>query len=181
MDVGASLEVRPTWMYVKVASRSCVLGGLTLVRIKTAIDPTRLNKGRKFAPNKNPNAGSTDTSLWTETPAERQQRLADELSGKKRRKENSEVPDDGGRGALEARKRQKTEGEIQRAVAEHNVRVLFAFPPFSSLTSIVEEKSTRLPVAYAREGPGNYTTEIKEGRRYMGPLERYGPIRTPAG
>ena len=92
------------------------------MRIETAIDPTRLNKGRKFAPTNNPNAGSTDTSLWTETPAERQQRLADELSGKKRRKENSEIPDDGGLGALEARKRQKTESEIQRAVAEHNVR-----------------------------------------------------------
>lgn len=92
------------------------------MRIETAIDPTRLNKGRKFAPNTNPNAGSTDTTLWTETPAERQQRLTDELSGKKRRKENSEVPDDGGRSALEARKRQKTEGEIQRAVADHNVR-----------------------------------------------------------
>lgn len=90
--------------------------------IKTAIDPTRLTKGRKFAPTNNPNAGSTDTSLWTETPAERQQRLADELSGKKRRKENSDVPDDGGREALEARKRQKTEQEIQKAVSEHNVR-----------------------------------------------------------
>ena len=93
-----------------------------LVRIETAIDPTRLNKGRKFAPTTNPNAGSTDTTLWTETPAERQQRLADELSGKKRRKENSEVPVDDGRSALEARKRQKIEGEIQNAVAEHNVR-----------------------------------------------------------
>ena len=181
MDVGASLEVRLTWMYVEVASRSCVLGGLTLVRIKTAIDPTRLNKGRKFAPTNNPNAGSTDTSLWTETPAERQQRLTDELSGKKRRKENSEVPDDGGREALEARKRQKTEGEIQRAVAEHNVRGLIASPHFPSLTSMVEEKSTRVPVAYAREGPGNYATEVEEGRCHMGPLERYGPIWAPVG
>jgi len=161
MDVGASFEVGLTWMYVKVASRSGVLGGLTLVRMKTAIDPTRLNKGRKFAPTNNPNAGSTDTSLWTETPAERQQRLTDELSGKKRRKENSEVPDDGGRGALEARKRQKTEGEIQRAVAEHNVCALTASLPFPSLTSIVEEKSTRVPVANARKGPGNYAAEVK--------------------
>jgi len=101
---------REEWMLVP-PSKSDLLG---------SIDPTRLNKGRKFAPTTNPHAGSTDTSLWTETPAERQQRLADELSGKKRRKENSEVPDDNGRGALEARKRQKTEYEIQKAVAEHN-------------------------------------------------------------
>lgn len=101
------------------------------MRIETAIDPTRLTKGRKFAPTNNPNAGSTDTTLWTETPAERQQRLADELSGKKRRKENSDVIEDGGRGALEARKRQKTEEEIQRAVAEHNVRGFLISSPFS--------------------------------------------------
>jgi len=101
---------REEWMLVP-PSKSDLLG---------SIDPTRLTKARKFAPNKNPNAGSTDTSLWTETPAERQQRLTDELSGKKRRKENSEIPDDGGRSALETRKRQKTEEEIQRAVAEHN-------------------------------------------------------------
>lgn len=101
---------REEWMLVP-PSKSDLLG---------SIDPTRLTKGRKFAPTTNPHAGSTDTSLWTETPAERQQRLADELSGKKRRKENSEVPDDSSRSALEARKRQKTEGEIQRAVAEHN-------------------------------------------------------------
>lgn len=101
------------------------------MRVETAIDPTRLTKGRKFAPSTNPNAGSTDTTLWTETPAERQQRLTDELSGKKRRKENSEVPDDGGRGALEARKRQRTEEEIQKAVAEHNVREFLVSSPFS--------------------------------------------------
>lgn len=94
-----------------------------------------MNKGRKFAPNTNPNAGSTDTSLWTETPAERQQRVADELSGKKRRKENSEVPDDDGLGALEARKRQKTEDELQRAVTEHNVRG-FIVSLASSLTHV---------------------------------------------
>lgn len=106
-----------------------------MVQIETAIDPTRLGKGRKFAPTNNPNAGSTDKTLWTETPAERQQRLADELSGKKRRKENSDVPDDDGRSALEARKRKKTEDEIQRAVAEHNVRGIVVSSS-SSLTHI---------------------------------------------
>ena len=49
-------------------------------------------------------------------------RLADEPSREKRWKENSEVPDDYGRSALEARKWQRTKGEIQRAVSEYNVR-----------------------------------------------------------
>ena len=147
------------------------------MQTEIAIDPTRLNKGRKFAPTTNPNAGSTDTTLWTETPAERQQRLTDELSGKKRRKENSEVPDDGGREALEARKRQKTEREIQRAVAEHNVSGFVSSSFFLTHTScLVEEKSTRIPIADAREGPGNYTTKVEEGRAYMGPFKGYGSV-----
>lgn len=94
---------------------------------ETAIDPTRLNKARKFAPSTTPNARNPDTSLWTETPAERQQRLADELSGKRKRKENSEgaAGDDDGKAELEARKRVKRDEEIQRAVSEHTVRSLF--------------------------------------------------------
>ena len=108
-------------MYVQLASCYYSPRGLTPVRIATAIDPTRMNKPRKFAPTKNPNAGSTDTSLWTETPQERQQRLADELAGKKRRKENSDIPDDHGRGVPESLKRQKIDNEVRRAVADHNV------------------------------------------------------------
>ena len=107
--------------------------------------------------------------------------MADELSGKKRRKENSEVPDDGGLAALEARKRQKTEGEIQRAVAEHNVRGFIASHLSPSPTSILEEKSTRVPVTHAREEPGNHAAKVEEGRCYMGSLERYGPVWAPVG
>lgn len=152
------------------------------VRTEPAIDPTRLTKGRKFAPTTNPNAGSTDTTLWTETPAERQQRLADELSGKKRRKENSDIPDDGGRGALEARKRQKTEEEIKRAVAEHNVRECLASSP-SSLTDLylIEEKSFRIIVTDALEESGNLGTKVEEGRTYMGSFEGHGTVRTFVG
>ena len=167
-------------MYVQVGPCSHSQGRLTLVQIGTAIDPTRM-KTRKFAPTTNPHAGSTDTTLWTETPAERQQRLADELSGKKRRKENSEVPDDDGRGALEARKRQRTEDEIQRAVAEHNVCGIAAPYLHSLLTSIVEEKSTRVPVTDARQEPGGSRTKVEEGRAYMGSSERYVSVWTSVG
>ena len=108
--------------------------------------------------------------------------MADELSGKKRRKENSEVADDSGRGALEARKRQKTEEEIQRAVAVHNVRGSLVSSSFSLADFvIIEEKSTRIVVADALEESGNFATEVEEGRGYMGPFEGHGPVRTSDG
>ena len=150
---------REEWMLVPPSKSDllgCTSGGNVSLRlngthagsITTAIDTTRLTKGRKFAPSTNPNAGSTDTSLWTETPAERQQRLADELSGKKRRKENSEVPDDDGRSALEARKRQRTESEIQKAVAEHNVRGFLV--SFLSILTYITRRGKTVQIPYSR-------------------------------
>ena len=46
------------------------------------------------------------------------QRLASELSRKEQQKENSEVPNDSSRSALEVRKRQGTEVEIQRVAVQ---------------------------------------------------------------
>ena len=62
-----------------------------------------------------------DTSLWTETPAERQQRLADEVSGKRRRAVNAD-PDalDEGK-QLEFKKRRKYDEEVRRGVEEYTV------------------------------------------------------------
>lgn len=56
------------------------------------LDPTKL-KGRQFSRGSTSKA-SNDMSLWTETPAERQQRLADEVSGKKRRVTDNCTEDD---------------------------------------------------------------------------------------
>ncbi|EED77753.1 predicted protein [Postia placenta Mad-698-R] len=50
---------------------------------KRLIDPTRLTRPRQFARASAP-ARNSDNSLWTETPAERLQRLADEVAGKRR-------------------------------------------------------------------------------------------------
>jgi hypothetical protein len=61
--------------------------------------------------------------LWTETPAERQQRLADEVSGKKRKAVNAEdsiSPEE----ALEAQKRQKRDEMIRHGVEHHTVYIL---------------------------------------------------------
>ncbi|TFK71692.1 hypothetical protein BDN72DRAFT_764479 [Pluteus cervinus] len=75
---------RDEWMLVPPSS-SDLLGGL---------DPTRLTKSRMFSRSTTATTTKPDNSLWTETPAERQQRLADEVSGKKRRAENqTEDPD----------------------------------------------------------------------------------------
>ncbi|KAJ7744171.1 hypothetical protein B0H16DRAFT_995349 [Mycena metata] len=100
---------RDEWMLVPPSSS--VLGNL---------DPTKL-KPRQFARTAAPTR-STDNTLWTETPAERQQRLADEVSGKKRRAANSgdavSAADE-----LEARKRQRIDEELRRGVEEHTRKV----------------------------------------------------------
>ncbi|KAF8211838.1 hypothetical protein K438DRAFT_1957642 [Mycena galopus ATCC 62051] len=79
---------RDEWMLVPPSSS--VLGNL---------DPTKL-KPRQFARSAAPSR-DTDNTLWTETPAERQQRLADEVS------------------ELETRKRQRIDEELRREVDEH--------------------------------------------------------------
>jgi hypothetical protein len=85
-----------------------------------------MNKPRQFSRSTAP-ARKIDSSLWTETPAERQQRLADEVMGKRRRKENAEEDDT--ESSEDARKRQKRDAELQRQVEEHTVRP----PPLSLL------------------------------------------------
>lgn len=60
--------------------------------LMSSLDPTKL-RSRGFntaADAARKKAAASDQSLWTETPAERAQRLADEQSGKKRRIENAE-------------------------------------------------------------------------------------------
>lgn len=84
-----------------------------------AIDPTKLTKPRQFARTSQPSR-DVDTSLWTETPAERQARVADEVSGKRRRAANAD-PDLTEEKQLEARKRARYEEEIRRGVDEHTV------------------------------------------------------------
>ncbi len=88
----------------------------------TALDPTKLNKPRQFSRSTAP-AKVVDNTLWTETPAERQQRLADEVMGRKRRVENAD-PEQGDADAKDdATKRRKRDAELQRQVDEHTVRL----------------------------------------------------------
>ena len=79
------------------------------------LDPTKLTKARQFSRSTAPPTKS-DNSLWTETPAERQQRLADEVSGKKRRAVDPtpENTDDG-------KKKRRRDEQIRRGVDEYTV------------------------------------------------------------
>lgn len=66
-------------------------------------------------------------NLWTETPAERAQRVADEVAGRKRRAVDVDDAVSGGgvndqEGEV-GRKRRRDEG-LKRVVEEHNVRVM---------------------------------------------------------
>ncbi|KAJ6489510.1 hypothetical protein C8R47DRAFT_1215322 [Mycena vitilis] len=98
-------QKRDEWMLVPPSST--VLGNL---------DPTKLRL-RQFARTSAPSK-TADNILWTEMPAERQLRLADEVSGKKRRVANTgdavSAVDE-----LEARKRQRIDEDLRRDVEEH--------------------------------------------------------------
>ncbi|KAI0651397.1 hypothetical protein C8Q79DRAFT_897101 [Trametes meyenii] len=101
---------REEWMLVPPSS-SDLLG---------SIDPTKLTRPRQFARTAQPARGA-DTSLWTETPAERQQRIADEVAGKRRRA--ADVDPSEGDADPDARKRRKYEEEVRRGVEEHTRKV----------------------------------------------------------
>lgn len=88
--------------------------------ILSALDPTKL-KARQFSRSAaNTAPGARDNSLWTETPAERQARLKDEVDGK--RKRATEAPaDEDDELKQDDRKRRKYEAEVKAKVEEYNV------------------------------------------------------------
>jgi hypothetical protein len=93
----------------------------------TALDPTKLNKPRQFSRSTAP-PKKVDNSLWTETPAERQQRLADEVMGRKRRVENADLDQDADAHAKDDdSKRRKRDAKLQRQVEEYTVRLSITF------------------------------------------------------
>lgn len=84
-------------------------------------DPTKL-KNRKFntgkgskAAARNGDGAAADNTLWTETPEQKRQRLADEVMGVVKRPARSEGKRDGGRGEEEVR-------ETQRRIKEFDER-----------------------------------------------------------
>ncbi|KAF8603148.1 hypothetical protein BDV93DRAFT_523512 [Ceratobasidium sp. AG-I] len=85
----------------------------------SSLDPTKL-KSRQFS-RSTTDKKSAASNLWTETPAERQQRLADEISGKRKRAEEaaaqgvSATADD-----EDTHKKRKRDRELKDQVEAHN-------------------------------------------------------------
>ncbi|KAL0072370.1 hypothetical protein AAF712_000133 [Marasmius tenuissimus] len=105
---------RDEWM-LKPPSSSDLLGTL---------DPSKLTKARQFSRSAAPAASQNknDVDLWTETPAERQQRLADEVMGRKR-KANAVDAGMSHEEMMEENKRRRRDEEIRRGVEEHTSKI----------------------------------------------------------
>ncbi|KAJ3847291.1 hypothetical protein EV368DRAFT_51456 [Lentinula lateritia] len=83
------------------------------------LDPSKLTRPRQFARTTPASASSSKSSgvgnLWTETPAERQQRLADEVMGKKRPAARVAAEEE----SLESKRRRLAEEDVRKGVQEH--------------------------------------------------------------
>lgn len=88
-----------------------------------ALDPTKL-KARQFSRSANTAPRARDNSLWTETPAERQARIKDEVDGKRKRATEAAAEEDDGLKRDDG-KRRKYEAEVKAQVEEYNVSCLF--------------------------------------------------------
>ncbi|THH31560.1 hypothetical protein EUX98_g2610 [Antrodiella citrinella] len=143
------------------------------------IDPTKLNKPRQFARTAAP-ARAVDTSLWTETPAERQQRLADEVAGKRKRAEDQAVDvaergKDGDEVRERERKRQRDE-EIRIGVDEHTRKNRGAALVKQHKSKDKEEDSTEGPPAL-----WDHTRDMGLGGRLMDDKSREKMIKDARG
>lgn len=104
----------------------------------TAIDTTKL-KSRGFATGKAAQSASAAKSgpstLWTETPAERQQRLEDEMLGRKRKAENAPVEDE----SDDVRRKRLRDLQLRAEVERHNVRLLLFLARIVGLLAVQQD------------------------------------------
>ena len=90
------------------------------LHLLAALDTTKL-KSRGFATGKAAQSAANKagpSNLWTETPAERQQRLEDEALGRKRRAENAPVEEE----RDDDRRKRIRDQQLKAEVERHNVR-----------------------------------------------------------
>jgi hypothetical protein len=107
---------RDKWMLLPPSASSALsaLGSL---------DPKNLNKPRQFRATSSVSAAtSSEVNLWTETPQEKQQRLADEVMGRKRRAVDVGAADDSRKEREIKRRRDEA---VRKGVEEHTVCSLF--------------------------------------------------------
>ncbi|TXT13590.1 hypothetical protein VHUM_00957 [Vanrija humicola] len=102
---GPKVTQREEWMLVPPSSGSL-----------SSLDPTK----RPTSFNRTSKAAITpeDQTVWTETPAQKAQRLADEMAGIKRKKDVR--PDADEEDAVERKRRRERDREIRRGVEQHN-------------------------------------------------------------
>ncbi|KAG8758420.1 hypothetical protein FRC14_008247 [Serendipita sp. 396] len=82
-----------------------------------SLDPTKI-KTRQFSKATGREEVKKDVSLWTETPAERQARLADELSGKRKRQTTMTTGAEEDEGV--AKRRKTNQEELKREIETFN-------------------------------------------------------------
>jgi len=115
---------------VRFSSSGCFLDFYT-DSIPIDLDTTKL-KARQFARTSGP-LDKGDNSLWTETPAERQQRIADEVSGKKRRAVDVANEEALGVGSSSKKRSKREEESIKKGVNEYTVHFSFSVIFFGGL------------------------------------------------
>ncbi|KAL1410944.1 hypothetical protein Q8F55_001887 [Vanrija albida] len=102
---GPKVTQREEWMLVPPSSGSL-----------SSLDPTK----RPTSFNRTSKAAITpeDQTVWTETPAQKAQRLADEVAGIKRKKDAR--PDVDAEDEVERKRRRERDREIRKGVEKHN-------------------------------------------------------------
>ncbi|KAG5652834.1 hypothetical protein H0H81_003458 [Sphagnurus paluster] len=155
---------RDEWMLVPPSS-SDLLGNL---------DPTKL-KARQFSRSAAPASKNTDNSLWTETPAERQQRLADEVSGRKRRATEKPADEDLGD---DKKRRRRDEELIRKGVDEYTQKLR------GPALVAQHEASGKIEAAKEKEkdaGIWDHSRDMSLGGRLMDDSKRSKLIREAQG
>jgi hypothetical protein len=137
------------------------------------LDPTKL-KGRQFSRGTAPASTSkNDASLWTETPAERQQRLADEVSGKKRRVTDAPVDEDEDTKAK--KRRRKAEEELIRRGVEEHTRKQRGAALVDQHTTVAKKPETEVP------GIWDHSRDMGLGGRLMDDEKRSKMLKEAKG
>lgn len=158
------VATRDEWMLVP-PSASDLLANL---------DPSKLTKARQFS-RSTAAPKETDNSLWTETPAERQQRIADEVSGRKRKAGASE-PQLSPEEEAEARKRKKLDDQIRRGADEHTRQVRG-----QALVSSHEDKLRSAPTDDGPSAIWDHSRDMGVGGRLMDDSSRSKMLQDAKG
>ncbi|KAF8907695.1 hypothetical protein CPB84DRAFT_1744596 [Gymnopilus junonius] len=170
---------REEWMLVPPTTAG-LLGNL---------DPTKL-KARQFSTSTSASTtSSTDNSLWTETPQERQQRLADEVSGKKRRVTDTSTTQEDEDEKVRKKRRKQEEEAIRRGVEQHTAS---SFNPFCSSNrqargaALIEQHKSALASKKSDESdevPGiwDHSRDMALGGRLMDDDKRNKMLREAKG